>query len=291
MPPRKSRKDPAEQTRFWEKISLMAEISSRCRAAAVSREAYIEVLALIQNIVPFDAATLYLLDTDGHKLAEKATIGKRVDILDMLHLKKGDGISAVTASIKKAVLLPDRSRKRDFDPECDFVSVLSVPLLVDNEVIGVLNLGCYRPDVLQQKHVKLMTIVADQFAVSIERMNYEEQIRAKNQALEKAHRELQEAQQRLIHTEKLEAISELGASINHEINNPLAVIIGNVQCLRLQASLPDHKSQTRLERIELAALRISEVNRRLLQFESLVLEEYPGSGGRKMLNLQESVES
>jgi len=279
----------AEPTRFWEKISLVAEISARCRMASASRQAYVEVLQLIQRIVPFDAATLYLLDSDGKCLAEKATLGGRVEILTILRLDKGTGLSAWTAQNKKPILLADRSRKSDFDPQNDYAAVMSVPLLVENEVLGVLNLGCCQPKSLSDKHVKLMTIVADQFAVSIERLAWEEMIRAKNQALKAAHSELKKAQEKIIAAEKLAAVSELSVSINHEINNPLAVIVGNVQCMLIQCKNLDQKALSRLRRVEEAAVRIGETNRKLLMIDSLVSEQYMANDSARMINLEKSI--
>lgn len=279
----------AAPTRFWEKISLVAEISARCRTASSSHRAYLEVLELIQHIVPFDAATLYLLDSDGKHLAETASLGGRVEILTMLKLNKGTGLSSWTAQNKKPVLLTDRSRKSDFDPQRDYATFMSVPLLVENDVLGVLNFGCRQASALSEKHVKLMTIVADQFAVSIERLTFEERLQAKNLALEAAHDELRKVQDKIIAAERLTAVSELSVSINHEINNPLAVIVGNVQCLMMQCEALDQRAMARLRRIEAAAVRIGETNRKLLRIESLVSEQYLDNDSARMINLDKSI--
>jgi signal transduction histidine kinase len=54
----------------------------------------------------------------------------------------------------------------------------------------------------------------------------------RTQALEAANRNLREAQRRLVMSEKLAAIGELTAGVAHEINNPVAVIQGNLDVLR-----------------------------------------------------------
>lgn len=50
--------------------------------------------------------------------------------------------------------------------------------------------------------------------------------------LEASHAELQAAQQQLMRSDKLAAIGQLTASIAHEVNNPIAVIQGNLDLMR-----------------------------------------------------------
>jgi two-component system NtrC family sensor kinase len=54
----------------------------------------------------------------------------------------------------------------------------------------------------------------------------------RTQALEQANRNLRETQRQLVMSEKLAAIGELTAGVAHEINNPVAVIQGNLDVLR-----------------------------------------------------------
>jgi len=50
--------------------------------------------------------------------------------------------------------------------------------------------------------------------------------------LEASNASLQQAQQQLVKSEKLAAIGQLTASIAHEINNPIAVMQGNLDLIR-----------------------------------------------------------
>ncbi|MDH5708294.1 MAG: cache domain-containing protein [Hylemonella sp.] len=54
----------------------------------------------------------------------------------------------------------------------------------------------------------------------------------RTQALEQSNASLQLAQQQLVKSEKLAAIGQLTASVAHEINNPIAVIQGNLDLMR-----------------------------------------------------------
>jgi signal transduction histidine kinase len=78
-------------------------------------------------------------------------------------------------------------------------------------------------------------------------------------------RELRQAQTQLLLQSKLAAIGQLGAGVAHEVNNPLAGILGYVQLLlrKRDATDPDHAS---LKKIEEAAQRCKAVTTSLLRF-------------------------
>lgn len=57
-------------------------------------------------------------------------------------------------------------------------------------------------------------------------------VQERTQALELSNASLRQAQQQLVKSEKLAAIGQLTASIAHEINNPIAVMQGNLDLIR-----------------------------------------------------------
>ena len=80
--------------------------------------------------------------------------------------------------------------------------------------------------------------------------------------LEKALHDLQETQQMLIRSERLAAMGEMAAAMVHEIRNPLSVIIGSADLLRLGGGDP----QKDLELLLKASEFLMDLSHNILQF-------------------------
>ncbi len=76
--------------------------------------------------------------------------------------------------------------------------------------------------------------------------------------------DLREVQQQLVQTEKLSALGELVSGVAHELNNPLATIMGTAE-LFAASELPD-RLRKMVERIQREAYRAGRIVRNLLTF-------------------------
>ncbi len=79
--------------------------------------------------------------------------------------------------------------------------------------------------------------------------------------LEKAYARLAESQQNLVRLERLAALGEMSLKMQHEINNPLAAMIGNLALLK-QEPLPPEIA-TRIATLEEMARRIQDAMHQL----------------------------
>ena len=84
--------------------------------------------------------------------------------------------------------------------------------------------------------------------------------------LERANLALEAATRQLIVSEKLAAIGEITAGVAHEINNPVAVIQGNLEVLRAIMGERAGDADTEFRLIEAQVHRITSMVGRLLQF-------------------------
>ncbi len=58
------------------------------------------------------------------------------------------------------------------------------------------------------------------------------ELRRAYEALNKAHRELKQTQEQLVHSEKMASLGRLVAGVAHELNNPISVVLGNMHALK-----------------------------------------------------------
>lgn len=92
--------------------------------------------------------------------------------------------------------------------------------------------------------------------------------------LEKTNKLLVQAQQQLVLAEKLAAIGEITAGVAHEINNPIAVLQGNLDVLRDALGSAAKPVQGELQLMDQQIHRINTIVTKLLQFASP--EEFAG---------------
>lgn len=86
-----------------------------------------------------------------------------------------------------------------------------------------------------------------------------------------------------INKERVSAIIETSVTVNHEINNPLTAILGNVQLLLLKRRDLDPELEAKLRTIEASAMKIRDVTQKLLRVTSARSVEY--AEGTSMLDL------
>jgi PAS domain S-box-containing protein len=96
------------------------------------------------------------------------------------------------------------------------------PLLIGEQVIGVLDLESARAHVFTHGTVSSLTTLAAQIAVAIRNAQLHAAQKERARELEQAYRALQENQQKLLISEKMASLGRLTAGIAHEMNTPLA---------------------------------------------------------------------
>ncbi len=134
---------------------------------------------------------------------------------------------------KRAVYIPDiRSesgisrRIRDYYRLVGLISILDVPMIGPNGVLGVLHINQYEKSRrYEADEVEFAQTVANQAAMAILNAQLHEKERSAFARLERARAQLLEAG-------KLSVIGQLSAAVAHEIRNPLGAITNSISVLQ-----------------------------------------------------------
>jgi signal transduction histidine kinase len=197
-----------------------------------------------------DADMAFILRREGDLYRAGAAVGFSKEYIAFL---KGHPIAADRGTVTGRVAL-ERSTIHILDVAADpeytmteSVSLagqrtaLGVPLLRDNEPIGVIVLARQRVEPFTPKQVELVITFADQAVIAMENVRLFEQVQERTTELSHSLDGLRAAQDRLVQTEKLASLGQLTAGIAHEIKNPLN-FVNNFSSL--SAELTDELNET-----------------------------------------------
>jgi signal transduction histidine kinase len=148
-------------------------------------------------------------------------------------------------------------------------SFLGIPILSEGEALGVLGLMDYEHTNRYGRHeLGILNIVATQASAAMRTAWMFEAMRA-------AYDELTSTQARLMESERLRGVTETVGALNHEVNNPLATIVGTAQLLLRRETL-EEDTRTKVERMLEAAKRIQFVTSKMATLIQANSRPYPG---------------
>lgn len=157
-----------------------------------------EILAGAIEVMEATSGSIMLIDPPGSDtLAIKAAQGLRNEVVRKARIKVGQGIAGMVAERREGMLLLDdlmdprlRSRRKISD-------ALSVPIVSEGELLGVLNLNTKKNQAFDEVDLFLLNTLIKQIATAIERGNRLEEIRCRLEKVEEEEREALQQLQRL----------------------------------------------------------------------------------------------
>ncbi|MFW6062614.1 MAG: GAF domain-containing protein [Chloroflexota bacterium] len=176
----------------------------------------------LQKLLHARASTIALLSEDGNELVVEAAAGIKPQY-HRVRIKLGDGVSGRAVSDRRMIYIRDTYQESDFLFFDEVLrSLLVVPLITRNEVIGTLTVDSDRPEAFNESDIQLMTIAAAQVSVAIANARLFE-------ALEERAAELAVAYEELKENDRLK--DELVQNVSHELRTPLTFIRGYIDLL------------------------------------------------------------
>jgi len=168
------------------------------------------IIDATMKITDATSATLILVDWENQYLDIKVSRGF-VKHIGNIKLKVGEGVTGWVAQHGRPLLVTDVTQEQRYvQLKEEIKSELAVPLILDEKVIGVLNVDSTRMHAFDEEDVELLTLLSKQSAQVIRNG----QVHQKMLALEEQVRR----------AERLATVGELAVGLAHEIRNPLTIV-------------------------------------------------------------------
>jgi two-component system, sensor histidine kinase PdtaS len=121
-----------------------------------------------------DSASIYLLDSTSQSLILKATTGLYPHSVDHAYLKMGQGLTGWVAQNSKLAAVRDAWNDERFymipnTRERPFKSLMAVPLISQDRVIGAMNIQTHRLHTWTDGEIEFATLISDVVAGALER--------------------------------------------------------------------------------------------------------------------------
>ncbi|HID95544.1 MAG TPA: GAF domain-containing protein [Candidatus Latescibacteria bacterium] len=185
-----------ENARLYEetrKKAIQLDLLSQISQTIVSNRYLKEMLQLIvtmtAQVMGSKICSIMLLDEKKQELFIGATQSLSDEYINKPNLKVGQSISGRVVKEKRPITVLDVTKELGYMyPQIakreGIVSMLTVPMMIKDRVIGVINSYTSHEHIFTDEEIKVLQAVANQAAVAIESTNLTQEILAAKEALE-----------------------------------------------------------------------------------------------------------
>jgi GAF domain-containing protein/anti-sigma regulatory factor (Ser/Thr protein kinase) len=209
-----------ELTQSVEKLTALGEVS-RAVSSTLDVETVLDtIVSRASQLAGAAGCSIYEYDEGAEQFELRATHNDDtafVEALRAARLRKGEGLMGRAAEMRESIQIPDitqpgayQSGVRDTLIRFGYRALLSVPLLLEDQIIGSLSFNRKTPGEFPPEVVDVLKTFATQSALAIQNARLFREIADKSRQLEAASRHK----------------SEFLANMSHELRTPLNAIIG-----------------------------------------------------------------
>jgi len=253
-------------------MSALVEMAKQVTGNLKVRSVMQTTVQTLQKLLRARASTIALISDDDQELVVEAGAGIKPEYR-RVRMRLGEGVSGRAVSEQRLIYV------RDTQEEANFLffdqvlrSLLVVPLVSRNEVIGTLTVDSDRPYAFNDSDIQLMTIAAAQVSVAIANARLFEEVEERAAELAVAYEELKES-------DRLK--DELVQNVSHELRTPLTFVRGYIDLLlegEMGALAPRQQSA-----LQIVAEKTNEITRLVedimslqrIDADNLIWERFP----------------
>ncbi len=253
-----------EAERRRREAEVMASLAQTITASLDLETVLQRVTEGARSLCDGDVAAIALRENETDTLTFRNWSGTVTATYAALRIQAGRGLGGRVLVEGRSIRTADYRNDPAISPDFHHVAQteglqaeIAVPVRMEGAVAGVL-FGMRRTArAFTDADEAILTRLADQAAIAITNARlFRDQ--------QRAYLALQQAQDKLVRTEKLRGLGQMAAGIAHDLNNMLATILGQAELLRLRARHPEVTEG--LQTLQTAANDGAQVVRRLQDF-------------------------
>ena len=150
-------------------LTALYELSERISTARSLNEALDSILDIVRDIVWYDESFIATADYERNMLCVQACRGAGLSEMQSAEISLDkDGLTSWAICERKALVSPDISRDERFPRPVvrggAVRSLMAIPLIVHDEVVGILNVHAYAPNLYTEDNVRVLSVIASQAA-------------------------------------------------------------------------------------------------------------------------------
>jgi signal transduction histidine kinase len=210
----------------WVSVSANGNHLARLQAVTDAALAHLELeellaelLLRIKSVLDVDTCAILLLDEASDELVARAAVGIEEEVEQGVRIPVGGGFAGRIAAERRPIVLADVDQAHVLNPilyEKGIKTLLGVPLIVRDTVIGVLHVGTLVHHRFRPEDMRLLELVGERVALAVERAQLHEETRWLDEL-------------------KLNFV----AVASHELRTPATSVYGALATLRARELEPD----------------------------------------------------
>jgi signal transduction histidine kinase len=204
-------------------VSALYQLARQMNVSLHLQERLDTIVLSLKQAIGCRACSIALLDPVSNVLEIHAAVGVEGRWKRDFKLRLGEGVAGRVALEGTPMYVPDTLALDDFIFFDETVrSLLTVPLSIQQRVIGTLSVDSDQPNAFSEADERLLTIAATQAAIAIENARLYTSLEQRARNLTEVCAELQEA-------DRLK--DEMVQNVSHELRTPLTFVKGYVELL------------------------------------------------------------
>ena len=243
-------------TRSVRELKALGEVGQAVSSTLDLEAVLRTIVSRATQLAGVDGGSIYEYDADREEFYVRATEGLPDDLVDVMRarpIRKGEGLLGRMAISGEPLEIPDIADPRAYESRVrqklirlGYRSLLAVPLLRENHILGGLAVNRKHAGAFDPKVVDLLKTFATQSALAIQNARLFREIEYKSRELETASRHK----------------SEFLANMSHELRTPLNAIIGFSEVLseRMFGDINDKQAEYLADILESGRHLLSLIN-------------------------------